>query len=368
MIDYCRSVLFISIALFVFSCNKEEEGDPTPGGDYSDGVIVINGGNFSQNNGTLSFLKRGANDVVENIYNLVNGQVSLPAEDGRIEGYTEAGENGMVLFDHTINGEDQLVIVNSATFERQFSLGTPFIENPRDVVAVSAGKAYVTNWDALNPDWTHKDGFIAVVNPQTGEHLRKITVSQVPENMVLHQNKVYVGSAPWTTTKLTVVNTSTDEVIKSIDFENPPSPVGIDVNGKLWVKEANRFHRIDTSSDQIEATIPVGDDETKSIGVATFLPDGRNIVFCLSYSNEETNWKEVGHTFVADISSSSVSTNNPLLDRVFTSFGVDLKSRTIYAGVTPSFSQAGYVLRLNEQGATADSVRVEISPEGFFLK
>lgn len=361
-----KGILTAGAAVFlVMSCKNDDS--PAPKGEYAEGVIVINGGNFSQNNGTFSFLQREGKTVVENIYNLANGQASLPPEDGRIEGYAEAGETGIILFDHSSpSGLDKVVFVNASTFEKKSELTAPVIENPRDVAVISEKKAYVTNWDALNADWSYKDGFIVVVNPESAASAKKINVGQGPENMVFYQKKVYVGRAARGSNQLTIVNTDTDEITKSLDFAGSPSPIGVDAGGKLWVKEGHRLHRINTSTDAVEATLEAGNDAGKSIGAATLTADGQNIIFVLSKYDESYN--EVGSTYVFNTSSPSIQVNTPILNRVFSALGADPVSKSIYGGVTPSFTQAGYVLRVSPLGVLQDSVKVEIGPEGFFFK
>ncbi len=367
MKNQLRGILTAAAAVFlVVSCKNNDNPEPEPEGAYAEGVIVINGGNFSQNNGTFSFLQRESKDVVENIYNLANGQASLPPEDGRIEGYGEAGETGIILFDHSTAGMDKVVFVNASTFEKKSELTAPVIENPRDVAVINEKKAYVTNWDAFNADWTYKDGFITVIDPESGTSTRKINVGQGPENMVLYQKKVYMGRASWTSNQLTILNTDTDEIVKSLDFDSSPSPIGIDAGGKLWVKEGHRLHRVNTSTDEVEATLEAGSDATKFIGAVTLTADGENIIFVLSKYDE--NYNEVGSTYVFNTSSSSIQVNTPVLNRVFSALGADPVSKAIYAGVTPSFTQAGYVLRVSPLGVLQDSVKVEIGPEGFFFK
>src|SRR5690606_40011591 len=65
---------------------------------------------------------------------------------------------------------------------------------------------------------------------------------------VFYQNRVFVGRAPWTSHELAVIDTNTDEVIASIPFNSWPNPIGVDVNGKLWVKERNNLHKINPTS------------------------------------------------------------------------------------------------------------------------
>ncbi|ODS84464.1 MAG: hypothetical protein ABS46_03540 [Cytophagaceae bacterium SCN 52-12] len=367
MRNQLRGILTAGAAVFlVMSCKNNESPEPAPKGEYAEGVIVINGGNFGQNNGTFSFLQREGKTVVENIYNLANGQASLPPEDGRIEGYGEAGETGIILFDHSsTSGMDKAVFVNASTFEKKSELTAPAIENPRDVAVINEKKAYVTNWDVLDPGFSD-NGFITVVNPESGTSIKKIDVGQGPENMVLYQKKIYVGRASFTSNQLTIVNTDTDEIVKSLGFDSSPGPVGVDAGGKLWVKEGHRLHRINTSTDVVEATLEAGNDAGKSIGAATLTADGQNIIFVLSKYDESYN--EVGSTYVFNTSSPSIQVDAPVLNRVFSALGADPVSKSIYGGVTPSFTQAGYVLRVSPLGVLQDSVKVEISPEGFFFK
>lgn len=358
-------LLLLAILPLLGGC-KDDNDQPLPDQPYEDGVIVINGGNFFQNNGTLSFLKRNSTTAQENIYNTANGQASLPPADGRIEGYSEAGNTGIILFDNDTPGEDRLVFVDAASFRKIGELSSPNVENPRSIVVLNERKAYISNWDLLNEDWTYKDGFITIVDPQSGSVTGKFLVGQGPEDMVVYQNKVYVGRAPWTSHDLAVIDAETDKVIASVTFDSWPNPIGVDSQGKLWVKERNYLHRVNTGNYQIEKSLAIGHDESKSVAAATLTADKNHLLFVLSYSGEETNWQEVGDTYVVNVLNPQVT--SPILQRVFTGLAADPVSQLIYGGITPSLTQAGYVLRISPDGSLQDSVRVEISPEGFYFK
>jgi len=361
------NVVAFSAALLLASCKDDQEAQ-LPDQPYDDGVLVINGGNFFQNNGTISYLQRNSNIVQENIFNVANGTASLPPADGRIEGYAEASETGVIIFDNDTPGADKLVFVDASTFKKKSELSAPSVENPRAIVMINERKAYVTNWDVLNEDWTYKDGFITIIDPENGEESGKFHVGQGPEEMVIYQNRVFVGRAPWTSHELAVIDTNTDQVIASIPFNSWPNPIGVDVNGKLWVKERNNLHKINPTSLEVEQTVQVGNDSNKSIGAATLTADKNHLFVVLSYSNEETNWEEVGDTYLFNIAETQINIENPVLRRVFTGLAADPISQQIYGGITPSLTQAGYVLRLSPTGELLDSVKVEISPEGFYFK
>ena len=67
------------MAAFLWSCNQS---DPAPKGDYVQGVFVINEGNFSQNNGAVSYFAREQNTAEADLFSKVNGR----ALGGGIEG------------------------------------------------------------------------------------------------------------------------------------------------------------------------------------------------------------------------------------------------------------------------------------------
>lgn len=365
MKNHVRGMLAVaSFALLTLGCKDNQPEGPSAAGEFTDGVLVINGGNFSQNNGTLSFLKRGSREVSLNIFNQANGAGALPPADGRIEGYTEVAGTGMILFDHMTVGLDKLTFVEAGTMKVKSELTAPEIENPRAVLAVSERKAYVTNWDSFNPDYTYKEGYITIVDPTTGKSTGKISVGEAPEEMVLHQNKVYIGR--FAGNGLAVVDTGTDAVTKSLTFEGIPAPIGVDAAGKLWVKEGPRFHRINPGTDAVELTLKPGAELSHEIGAATLTADRKGIVFVWSY--RDANYKEIGNTYTISTTATSVSLDKPIFPRVFSALNADPVSQLIYGGVAPSATQSGYVIRANQAGVLQDSVKVEISPEGFFFK
>jgi len=63
-----KLLLVVGLAAFVASCQISEP-EPTP---YESGVLVLNEGNFSQNNGTISYLSRTGTTAKYDIFSQVN--------------------------------------------------------------------------------------------------------------------------------------------------------------------------------------------------------------------------------------------------------------------------------------------------------
>ena len=348
------------ISAIAWSCNQS---DPAPKGTYVQGVFVINEGNFSQNNGNISFLAREKNIADSDIFSIVNGS-SLK---GGMQGYAVAGDHGLILVDNSSPGSDKVEIVDANMFTTTGSIGAPDIENPREVVAIGSNKAYVSNWGILNSDYSYPAGYVAVIDRATKKVVKKITTDKGPENLVLHNDKVFVGDYAYSGGKvLTVINTTTDAVTKSISFSAAPNPIGIDANGKLWVQAGLDLIRLNPDTYDIESTLKISTDMSKSAGNFAMSPDLRTIYFVLSYS--DANYVSHGETYKFTITDTAVNLAAPFAKRLFSGLSVDPRQGLIYAGVTPSYTQSGYAIRYRADGTLVDSVKVGIAPTGFYFR
>jgi hypothetical protein len=274
-----------------------------------------------------------------------------------------SGERGLVLVDNSTTGLDKVQIVNSNTFETVATLGTPDIENPREVVIVSSNKAYVSCW-GVNDDYAYKNGYIAVIDLSTNKVTKKIALANGPENLVYNNGKVFVGTTTYTTGKaLTVISTATDEVSKSVTFTGTAVPIGIDANGKLWVNSGIQALKLNADTYAVESTLNIGTDAKKSAGNFAISSDLKTIYFLLT-----SNYGATGETYKFAITDTQINVTTPFIKRVFSGLNVDPQQGLIYAAVTPSYTQAGYAVRYRADGTVVDSLKVGIAPTGFTFR
>ncbi|WP_439557694.1 YncE family protein [Dyadobacter sp.] len=353
-----RVLFFIACTVTVWSCNQS---DPEPKGDFARGVFVINEGNFSQNNGAISFFTRENTNAEVDIYAKANGT----ALKGGVQGYAAAGEQGIILVDNMNAGMDKIEFVNAYTFQKQGTIDSPEIDNPREVV-ISGNRAYVSCW-GTNADYNYTTGYIAVIDLNTKKVTKKIAIADGPENLVFTTGKLFVGTTSNTGGKiLYVVDTNTETVTKTINLEGTPTPIGIDANGKLWAGAGIKAVKIDPASYAVETTLPIGTDAKKSAGNFALTNDLKSIVFTLSYY--DANFVLHGETYKFGIGDTQINLATPLIRRVFTGLAIDPSQGLIYAGVTPSYAQAGYAVRYRADGSLVDSVKVNVAPTGFFFQ
>lgn len=342
------------LALSSWGC-KTPDAQPLP---YEEGVYMVNQGNFSQNNGTISFLPRGANTVTTDIFRAANGRPL----GGILQDYTEVNGKGVILVDNSAAGLDKVEIVEISTFKSRATLGAPDIENPRRVVGVGPNRAYVSCWDvsgSYSAGTYYKDpGYVAVVDLNTNTVTKKISAIKAAQNMVVAGSEAFVGSDPGYAPNtgantLLVIDLTTDEVKQRIDFSAPPQPLALDAGGRLWLLVGADLIRMNVPSRAIERrlTLPATPDAV-----------------AVSSDKQAFYYVVTGRTYRFGINDAGLPTSS-LINRRFAALGVDPQSGTLYASQYPVFyDRANYVLRYQSNGQLIDSVRAEIAPSGFFFR
>ncbi len=358
--QFSNLALLTAITVTVWSCRVNEKD---PEGDFVNGVIVANQGNFLSNNGTLSYFKREDATSQDDIFQKANGQ---PLNAG-VQAYAEAGEYGIILADHSDAGRDRVEIVEKNTFKKVATFSSPDIENPVDVLAVSDHKVYVSCWGTTGvfPNFYINPGYIAVIDLTTKTVTKKITLEKGSDKMALAGTDVYVGSSDYITA-LSVIDTKTDAVTQKINTGLSPQPIGTDVNGKMWISSELKLIRINTASYTVESTLTVGSDPLKVIGNFAFSPDREDLVF--NYYGYNINWEPEGETISLPVESNQVNISAPIIKRTFNSLNIDPMQGLIYGSVVPSYTQSGYMVRYYLNGDLKDSIKVGISPKQAVFK
>lgn len=354
----------LSVVVLVGSLNACREKEPEPE-VYELGVLVMNEGRFFANNGSISFFKREKTDAIIDVYGKENG---LPKQWGNVQGYGETGEHSLILVDNSEAGLDKVEIVNSGTWKSEAALGAPDIENPRAVVSINPTKAYVSCYGStgVGANYFANPGYVAVIDLSTMKVVKKIPAPKGAEKMVKIGNDVFLGNASGAD-ELLVIDTATDVVKRTLKIGAGPAPISPDANGKLWVKTGFSVVRLNPRTDQVETKMRVGSDSRKSPSLFAVKPDGKGFYYVYSYYDSVSgSYKGEIHYF--DIDATSIPGDKPIINRYFTGLGVDPLQGLIYGGVTPSYAQAGYVVRYRQDGTKLDSIKVGIAPSGFFFK
>lgn len=347
------------LAISTLACDKNE--DPTGAeGLYTQGTLVLNEGNFMDNNGTVSHIH--GSTVKYDVFQTEN----LRSLSGSITAYATAGGRGILLVDNSTGGQDKIEIVDAKTFKSLATVPSAEIENPREILKINEDKVYISAWDAIGswPNTYINPGYIAVLDVKSGKITKKIPVQHGAQSMVKVGSEVYVGSAYSDKALLSVIQTATDAVSTTVTTGLNPEVIGLDAQQNLWFFDGE-LKRLNPGTKAVEAALKVN-DASRTAGKFSLSKDGRKILYTLSYF--DTNFVEKGALYQTDISATEVNTATPLVSRTFYGVDVDPYTGQIYGTIVPSFKQAGYVLRYQENGTLIDSLKAEIGPSKFFFQ
>jgi hypothetical protein len=358
----------ISVALLtlISGACKVEDAPPSP---YEEGAYIVNAGTPGVSNGSISYIARNTATPTVDIFNAANGR----ALGGTVRDYTEIDGKGVILVDNNAAGQDKVEIIESGTFTSLATFQAPDVENPRFVIYAGPNKAYISCWDATGSgaNTYTKPGYILVLNLGSRTVVKKIPVTKGAERMVLVNKEVFVGSVGGEQV-LTVINTDTDEVVQpGIDAGVNANPIAFDANKKLWAyaSSTNEMVRINPTSKLVETRLKVGSGP-KTPSAITLNADKTIFFFVNSFNDPADNGKLKGETYRFSINDVTIQANTPFIRRLFSGLGVDANDPRglLYAAVTPSANQPGYVVRYQPSGALVDSIKADIAPTRFFFR
>ena len=218
-------MLAVAAVTFFTSCESDDLPD-TPDeetGEYTNGIFVLNEGNFNSGNSSVTFIDEDGN-VSNNVFTNENAGAAL-GDTGQSMGFYR---NYAFI---VLNVSNKIEVVDRNTFESIATIDTG-LENPR-YIAFSNGKAYVTNWgDGGDPS----DDFVAVIDTEDFTISENIEVVDGPERIISEGGMVYVAHPGRATqnNKISVIDAGNESVIEVLTVGDVPNGLEIE-NGHLWV-------------------------------------------------------------------------------------------------------------------------------------
>lgn len=243
-------------ALFFVSCSSDDNADK-PSGAYDNGVLVLNQGNFTRGNSSISFLS-DALTLEDNIFEAVNQGTKL-GDTGQDIGLT--GQFAYIV----MNNSHKIEVVNRYTFLKVATIKDG-LKNPR-YITFHNGKGYVTNWGDGN---NVNDDFVAIIDLATNTVTSTIPVAEGPEKIIEENGKLYVahlGGFGYGKT-ITVIKTADNSIETTIEVGDLPSSIETE-NGNLYVltsgkssfsgsETPGKYHVISLNNNKITRTIDFG--------------------------------------------------------------------------------------------------------------
>jgi YVTN family beta-propeller protein len=319
-------------------------------------LLVINEGNWSDGNGSLTSYHPETAQVVQNKFQQANGRPLA----GIIQSMVLAEDRIFIV----ANNMDKMEVVDAETME---SLSTMTFDGdhaltPSSFAASSAGKGYVSGLYS---------NLVAVIDLENYTVTdTRIDVGMNPGDMIIAGNHLFVANSGFgDDNTVTVIDTGTDEVITTIETGSGPLKLIRDSLDRIWVvsngKKAydeswnrdpendipGRIDVLNASSLQLITTIETG-GYPKSIAVSNEL--GRAWVV-----NEET-------VQLIDINSYELIDDN-FIGRSFNGIGYSGVESRLYLADTKGYEQAGQAIIFSIEAAAVDSFQTGIAPRDFIF-
>ncbi len=361
--QFGRILLVASLSLIAWACNQK---DPEAKGDYQQGVFVVNQGNFSENNGSVSFFKREDKDAKLDVFSDVNGRTVA----GGVTDFAEIGGKGIVLVDK-YQSADLIEIVEAGTLKSLATISKD-VANPQHVIKVASNKAYVSCWGELNSDYSYNDGYILVVDLSTNTVTKTIKTGKGVGILRLINSEVYALNSEGTT--VTIIDASTDAVKQTVEIGDLPSGLEADANGKLWILCKGKSGAWNNPADlgtqpklvRLNAQTKVAEEKFNLGTLSASKPNLLSIT--ANKSALLVGFQNNVYSFSTNATSFSLTTTLIKRSVTLSALAVDPSQGLLYLGSTPSYKQAGYIVRYRADGNVVDSVKVGIAPKELIFK
>ena len=214
MKTYFTAALMI---LLLFSCVRLPDPEPELPATFlsSDGVFIINEGNFRLGNGALSFLSYDSVKIFNDIFGKINNRIL-----------------GDVPNSMAYNGDNAYILVNNSgkieVVERNTMVSVETIDglnSPRQIAFTDNSKAYVTSM--------YSDS-LTIIDLFDNSISGYINIRRSSESIVVVGQRAFVSE--WVGgSEVMVINTLNNRVVDSIEVGAEPESMVVDRFNMVWV-------------------------------------------------------------------------------------------------------------------------------------
>ena len=353
---YFYRVIFLSILIIAVSgCMRWDYGEDSVDFDSSsNGLFILNEGNFQYGNATLSYYDPYTQLVENEVFYRANGMKlgdvaqSMTIYDGK----------GWIV----VNNSHVVFAINLTTFKEEGRIGN--LTSPRYIHFINEDKAYVTQlWDNR----------IYIVNPSTYSISGYIEVPEMPmgtgstEQMVQYGQYVFCNCWSYQN-RIIKIDAETDRIVDSIEVGLQPNSIVIDKNHNLWTicdggyegspfgYETPALYCIDSESMKILRVFPFQDGDTPS-------------EIQINKSGDMLFWvnKDIWRMGINEVSLPEL----PFIENRSTKYyGLTISpyDEDVYVADAIDYMQQGMIYRFSARGELIDSFYAGVTPAAFCWK
>ncbi len=344
---------FILLIFLVVSCKRKPE-NILQYNFSSKGVFVINEGNYTNGNASLSFIDLEADSIVNDVFFKVN---KLPLGD--------VAQSGVILDSLlflVVNNSGKIWVIDRYTGKYlSYIDGLP---SPR-YLFIKSNKGYVS--DLYSP-------YIDIIDVRHFCKIGKIYVGRSTEKLLFYSGCLYACNWSYGN-KIYKIDIATASVCDSIEVAYQPNSMVIDKNGFLWVL-SDGGNMSDTSENELPALTKI-DIEHFSIDTVFYFASRRYSPFRLTIDKQgeylywiKGSW-QTQNDVISGIYKMSIYShklpNSPFIasqGKLFYGLAISPDGE-IFVSDAKDYMQNGTIYRYNVNGKLISSYQAGIIPGHF---
>lgn len=334
-------------AVSVTACRKDKNDGPSSQQLSSQGIFILNEGNWNHNNSTLDYYDYQSQKMNNNVYSNANEGAALGDVGQDVQVY---GSKIYIV----VNGSNSVEIADVNSLK---SIKNITVEQPR-AITFNKAKAFVSSYD----------DHVYVIDTATMQIEKSIAVGRDPEHLAVVGNKLYVANsggldAEYDNT-ISVVDLHTLEEIKEITVDINLNQIVADQYGDLYVISQGRDW-----GDYIPSALYVIDTKTETVkkkfditasGIAISGDNG--YVYSYSYTTQQISYIKL------NVKDETITSDNFISDGIDASiqmpYGIaaDPTSGDVYIADAKDFQNQGEVFCFDKNGKKKFSVAAGVGP------
>ncbi len=359
---------FVAAAVFVTSCTKDDV--PTPDAIKNYSGLIVNQGNYTEKNGSLSLYNEVDNSVKNMAYESANKKQALAA---LVESFVHNGKTGLVI----CNSPDKIEVVGMDSLQWLATIKGTDVVVPRYGV-ISGSYAYVTCWGNAEvvgqypggyDIYAYPNSYLLKIDMNSKSIVKKIACGGDAEGIALYNGKLYVA----VTDGIKVFNTSTDAeeaYVKHTTFFGSAKHIAIDKNGMLWYSVASEgfgegLAVMNTATNTMEKEMSIQNIDGMSCQIAVT----KNKSKVLYFTNEiDASWTPLkSEIYAIDVDTKTVATTPIYSGKQLNGVAVNPVTGNIYTAEIWNYSTNSTLTVLREDGTLLNSKAVGVAASRFIF-
>lgn len=345
-----KLLIFSAVVLLFASCKKEEDTTPIP--DYTPNaqdktVLVSNEGPFQSGSGTISLLNITQNSIENGVFENTN---AYPLGN-IVQSAHKAGSDIYMM----VNNAQKVEVVSYPEFT-----STATIDGLGAVryMASQGQTGYVSDWTL---------GGVQVIDLNTKSVTGTIITGDGPENLLVHEDKLYVANSGGfgVANTVSVIDLNTQTVSAQITVSDVPHSMAIDASGNLrvlcrgyndWTDPTNStagaLVTINPASGTVTSTLEFADNSQHPSHLVANA-DGTRLFFLRD-----------GNIYRMSASDTTLPANALVAGTLY-SLGYHPGAGLLLGGDAIDFVSEGIILEYNEDGAQQNVHSAGVMPSHF---